>query len=383
MKRFPIVYRKILIVLSPLLAVASLVCTTLLLGNRYGFAELPRAGSAIAIFIATILLGVFSTFLAFQIGLSYGPVHKILNWITLRADLQLARLSPLVFFLGVFILSGSGLHPFEEFVRSITLPFTIHLFVLLILWTIWLVYQLTQESAPASAETISISRASVRRKSWLLFITLVEANILASFLAYIDYASAPVQSLLFKFMVEIEASFYTYASALYLLLIAIVLTYLVRSATKTGMKILWSLLAFLFLLFSLDEVVSIHEQVIGTLRLVGNDISSSVYAYLVPLALFIFVGLFILIRVFQNDKVRKWGLFFLGMLMLLGGAVFVEAITEGLEWQMGDGNVPYVLAKSLLLLEEGLELSGTLILFFFGLEQLFDSDGKVEFRKIT
>lgn len=360
---------------------ACLAWTILLHGQLYGFQQLPHAGTTIMMVGTNLLLMIFVFIIHMGSLAKKGLAYKLTSTLDRYRDLQMAILLPVLFFGLVFLFSPHSLKPFETFIRRIGMPLLVYVLLLLSVWIIRAgsyILQTRTQTTSRKALSLVINRSQLHRNLWMLFIFLLVSNFLASIIFSVSISRSMSELISSRFLVENEASIYTYASAICLLLISIGFLGLGYFSSKWSLRAIWLFLGMLFLVFSVDEVTSMHEGLIAAIRLAGQEMTSSVFVYLLPVSLLILGVIFLAVRTLRDNHIQHWGLFLVGFVMLIGGAVFVESFTESLEMIYGEGLMPLLLVKSLLFLEEGLELSGSYLIFFFAMDQFFDKNREIK-----
>lgn len=356
-----------------LCGMASITWTVILHGKLYGYSALPRAGSTIALVAASIIIILVSLIIETSL-VSRKPNHiKRIGELFNNDWLWLAVLIPLFIFSLFFLLSSHSLRPLPTFIRQVSIPFLVFLLVLFSFWIVRIIANLINKNRTNALQDsrLIITRVNVQKGLWNLFVFLALANALGSILIAITQKETFFSIMSSRFLVENEASIYTYVSGFLLLMISIGFGIQGNHTKITSLRITWSLLGILFLVLSVDEIISVHEEIISALRLTGFGLTASTFAYLLPIAASAILILFLVIRSFIRHRVQQWWLFFLGISLFIFGGVFIESITEALEFSNGEGMTPLLLIKALLFLEEGMELIGTYAILFFILNLFF------------
>jgi hypothetical protein len=357
----------------------SLTWTILLHGQLYGYSALPRAGSTITLLAATVFT-IFIALFVNNMGKSKKTTLVKLNMFLLKNPwLVLAVFTPFFLFGFVFLLSSHSLRPLPAFIRQVSLPYLIFLFVLLLLWIGITIFTLVSRIRinPLQDSRLVINRVTLHRGLWNLFIFLALANALGSIIIAVTQNTTFYSTLCARFLVENEASIYTYVSGFLLLAISIGFGIQGHLARIKSLRLTWSLLSVLFLVLSIDEIISIHEVIIASLRFTGLELTASAFAYLLPIAVSAVFVIYLVIRSFIRHRVQNWWLFFAGCVVFIIGSVFIESITEAMEIYYGEGFVPLLLLKSMLFIEEAMELTGTYMILFFILDLFFGKYGKI------
>jgi hypothetical protein len=193
---------------------------------------------------------------------------------------------------------------------------------------------------------------------------LILFSFIADILAHIIRLSTSNILLLktaYLFLLDEEQNFPTYLSSmLFLLNSALSLNISTLLAKKDKEIIYWRGLAFLFLFFSLDEFIMIHEKMGGILNLIIH--TSGVltfnwiilYGFMALIVAVLYLRFFLRLPIFMRKRfMLVAALFFLGS--------FVGEMIEGFIYHKAGGGKPphfYVVAS----LEEVLEMCGALIL---------------------
>lgn len=159
------------------------------------------------------------------------------------------------------------------------------------------------------------------------------------------------------FSVNREGNIPTYFSSFILLICAILPAFIFFLKRKNHLteKIYWGLLAFLFLLLSLDEFIGFHELTIDPLRNSLNLSGWLSYGWVVP-AIFIVVILgvvFIKFLFMLSAQIRIQ--FIIAGAIYIGGALGFELIGGYLSETKGVNNFTYALSTNM---EEMLEMLG-------------------------
>lgn len=163
---------------------------------------------------------------------------------------------------------------------------------------------------PLEDSRLVIHKATLHRGLWNLFIFLALANVLGSIIIAITQKTTIYSRLCARFLVENEGSIYTYVSGFLLLAISIGFGIQGYLAKIKSLRITWSFLNVLFLVLSIDEIISIHEVLFASLRFTGLELTASAFAYLLPIAVSAVFVIYLVIRSFIRHRVQNWWLFF-------------------------------------------------------------------------
>jgi hypothetical protein len=308
---------------------------------------------------------------------------KFTNWMQERAGSIFAYLLIPFVFLLLFLVFPGSLGVYAKTIRSLALPLGVYTAFLILVFLAALISYATPTNlvvADPSGNTLSVSKPILRKSLVIIFIGLLEINCLASIFMFFGNPAHLIQEFMNRLLVENETSIYTWFSSLMLTLVAVNAAMLCVSSnhSKPG-KWLWGLISVAFLIMAVDEVAALHELAIHALRLDGIEVYGSSLIYLVPIVFILGFGVWWLLRLAKKNKVRQLWQFILGIMIYFAGALLVEAIHENIEILYGEGQIPFLVTKSMLLVEEAMELGGTLVIFFFTLAQPQFSDLRIRY----
>lgn len=173
-------------------------------------------------------------------------------------------------------------------------------------------------------------------------------------------------SLVNLFSVDLENSIPTWFSAQVLFLCAAVLymIFVNRRNLTGGFTRLWLGLALIFLAFSVDEIVSFHEGIVGVTLHNAFNLSGILYfGWVIPAAAFILFFAVIYLRLFLNLPSRTRRLFLLAGFVYVGGALGLELVGGYYFDLYGGENIVYA---GITTLEEAMEMVGA-VLFLYAL----------------
>lgn len=180
---------------------------------------------------------------------------------------------------------------------------------------------------------------------------------------YLQKSTNGVHILLTFFYLDNEKNIPTFFSTACLLVAAILLfyIYLHTAKAKRNFRYHWLALAFIFLLISMDEFMSVHELMIEPLQ-AALDLSGFFYfAWVIPGLLFVgFLGLF-LTRFLLHLKALYRKQFILAAGIFIGGALGLEMVGGRIAYSEGTENFLYAIVANL---EETLEMAGTAYFIF-------------------
>ena len=166
-----------------------------------------------------------------------------------------------------------------------------------------------------------------------------------------------------KLYLDRETNIPTYYASLLLLIAAVLFVFIARLKQKLNSpyKYHWVLLSVIFLLMSVDETASLHEQLNKPMRLMFNPDGIFLFAWVI-IAIPLFI-LFVIayLRFFFHLPRKTKILFALAAGLYVGGAIGFELIGAGYVSQYGKQNMTYIIIASI---EESMEVAGLLILIY-------------------
>lgn len=134
----------------------------------------------------------------------------------------------------------------------------------------------------------------------------------------------------------------------------------------------WCGLAFIFLMFSLDETVSFHERTIEPIREAFDLSGPFFFAWVIPAMVLLAVFGALYLRFTLALPRRTLWLFALAAVLYIGGALGIEML-GGMYGSRAAGKWNEVLVYGLItLVEESLEMLGQVV-FFYGLMDYIQS----------
>ena len=166
-----------------------------------------------------------------------------------------------------------------------------------------------------------------------------------------------------KLYLDRETNIPTYYASLLLLIAAVLFGFIARLKQKLNSpyKYHWVLLSVIFLLMSVDETASLHEQLNKPMRLMFNPGGIFLFAWvIVAIPLFI-LFVIVYLRFFFHLPRKTKILFALAAGLYVGGAIGFELIGAGYVSQYGKQNMTYIIIASI---EESMEVAGLLILIY-------------------
>lgn len=169
-----------------------------------------------------------------------------------------------------------------------------------------------------------------------------------------------IQGVAHLFYVEDEGNIPTWFSSMLLLLCALAsgCNAVCARFLKTSESKYWSGLSALIALFSLDELVSLHEKLNTPMRYLVGHHGLFHYSWIAFGGVAVAAISFSFYRFFTRLPHTVKRVFLLGCVLYFGGALGMEAIGGIYSDRFGAFNFPYTLLATL---EEGLEMTGSLV----------------------
>jgi hypothetical protein len=163
--------------------------------------------------------------------------------------------------------------------------------------------------------------------------------------------------------VDVEQGAFTWLSVVVLFSAAELVAISAKEAADDNSRLRWHwwLLTLLFLLASFDELAGLHEKVSALLAAHEENHGFFYFAWAAPFGLVSLCGLVAFIPFIRSFPPRLAVLMVLSAVFFLGGAVGMEMIDGRFAESLGFESVTYRLLSNL---EEGLELSGTLLFVY-------------------
>ncbi|MBC7875602.1 MAG: hypothetical protein H7Y59_00410 [Anaerolineales bacterium] len=172
-----------------------------------------------------------------------------------------------------------------------------------------------------------------------------------------------IDLLMQSFYLDLEGNIPTYYNVV-LLLIPTALLFAIgasKSLLKDKFRYQWYMLAFVFLLLSIDEASSLHERLIKPMREFSDAGRLFYFAWIVPgIAAVILFGLFFLMFFLHLDRKFKV-LFFISLAVYIGGVIGGEIVSGYYAANLGLKNFTYAVVASL---EESVEMIGASMIIY-------------------
>jgi hypothetical protein len=164
-----------------------------------------------------------------------------------------------------------------------------------------------------------------------------------------------------EFNLDEEANFPSLYSALLLLLCSFLIKIIseIKKKVRDRYTFYWQSLASIFLVLSVDEILSLHENVITPLRRTFGFTGFLRFAWVVPAAIFVVFSIFFFLKFFLSLPTPiKFSILLAGFLYV-GGALGMEMINGQYSDLYGEENFGY---EILVTIEESLEIFGIVIM---------------------
>lgn len=194
---------------------------------------------------------------------------------------------------------------------------------------------------------------------FVLFLLL--NNCLGIYLRFNGYAEV-CENYIDLFDFNFERNLPTYYSALVILLNGILLLIIAFHTRQKKLKFKpWLGLGVVFVFLSLDEMLSIHEQLWMPTQQLLNTTGFFYFAWYIPYGILLLILLLMYIKFLLNLPKRTLQMFVLAGLVFVLGAIGFEAISGKVSELHGQGNLLYSLWYSI---EELFEMIGMLIFLY-------------------
>jgi hypothetical protein len=206
-----------------------------------------------------------------------------------------------------------------------------------------------------------ISPQKITRSLPLIVLGLIVISILSQFSFYF-LPDFPIRDIIVReFHLDEEGNFPSAFSAFLLLwcffLIKIISE--IKKRERDRYKRYWRNLAFVFLYLSLDELVSLHENVINPLRRIFGFAGFLRFAWVVPAAILLVFLIFYFFKFFLSLQTRMKISILLAGCLYIGGGMGIEMINGKYVDLYGKYNFNYAI---LMTIEESLEMFGIVIM---------------------
>lgn len=171
------------------------------------------------------------------------------------------------------------------------------------------------------------------------------------------------------FYMDAESNVPTFINSLMLfiasLLIAAIGSW--KMSIRDKYRFQWVILAFIFLLLSIDEVATLHERLIKPMRAIFGAEGIFYFAWIIPGIIAVLVFLFSYLTFFLHLEKKFKLLFFLSLAVYITGVIGGEMVSGYFASNLGLKNFTYAIVATV---EESVEMIGCSLLIYSLLEYL-------------
>lgn len=210
---------------------------------------------------------------------------------------------------------------------------------------------------------ISLSPGKVAAVLAALITSLTLFSLIGTFARHYYLGEDRLSGLVRIFNLDAEASIPTWYAAVSILSCALLLSWigLVKKRSGDSYARYWLILAVIFALISLDEVMQLHELSIQHIRNLLDVGGFFYYAWIIPAGIFVFALALVYFKFWLHLPTRTRLLFLLAAGLYLGGTLVVEAISGQYHWLYGTQNIGIALLTTL---EECMEMMGIVVFLY-------------------
>ncbi|MGP3699685.1 hypothetical protein [Rhodobacter sp. NSM] len=193
----------------------------------------------------------------------------------------------------------------------------------------------------------------------LVWITLLSASVLQDLARW----AAVTDDRVWRLDVDFEGSVYTWFSGMLLLLVGLVsLAIAARAlAERDTWRFHWLGLGLVFLILSMDETLSLHEQLSGAMATGEQEESWLYFRWVVPVGLGVLAFAVSYLRFLANLPRQIAVLMVVSGALFVGGAIGMEILAGKLVSGGGEAIYDGIAYRLLTNVEEGLEVAGVLL----------------------
>ncbi|MDX1646455.1 MAG: hypothetical protein R3304_04875 [Longimicrobiales bacterium] len=222
---------------------------------------------------------------------------------------------------------------------------------------------------------IRISPKQIERVLFGVAAVLIGAHVAVQTVRFLT-GDDSIGGLVYFLSLGAEGNLPSYYSSLILLAAAVVSAGAGLLAAVEGLvtRPYWYGLGGIFVFLALDEILAIHERLIGPVRSLFGTSGFLYYAWVIPYGFFTLLVAVIYLRFLMRLPARTSRLIVLAGAMYVFGALVLEMLGGWLSERSGNGNVLYVTVQSV---EEILELAGVLLFVHAVLDYLSRKVGGV------
>jgi hypothetical protein len=212
---------------------------------------------------------------------------------------------------------------------------------------------------------ISISSSSIIRSLISVMLMVVFASTTA--IAYMTWYRHAYRSIFLLFYLDAEQNIPSFFSSCLLLLAALLLliiTLIEKNRVSSYIALKWKILSFGLFLMATDEIVSLHERLIGLRIVVSNLLGNSsldilTVTWVIPaIPIIVFFIIFFWRFLLQLPPIMR-RTFILAAIVYLGGCIGIELLGVYCAGMYGTQNFMYY---TLVTIEESLEMLGVIVL---------------------
>lgn len=229
----------------------------------------------------------------------------------------------------------------------------------------------------AEGLTIRVRPARIARGLSVGVATLAGVGLIANRLIYAVAPDLehPLARAAYRFDLGLEPSLPNWFSSLLLLAAAVLLWVNGRTELGAGRRG-WRLLAVVFAALAVDEAIMIHEMANDTLHEALGTTGPLFFAWILPGLAFAAAVALASVGLLRRVDPRTRALFLLAGVMFLGGSVGMEMIAGVLVEAHGAESIHHAFEQ---VVEESLEMSGTVVFLYALLDRLGRWVGEVRF----
>ena len=141
----------------------------------------------------------------------------------------------------------------------------------------------------------------------------------------------------------------------------------------------WSLLAFIFFLMSVDELMSFHENVGGHVRSMFHTGGFLYFAWVLPAIIFLIILAFIYFKFIFDLPAKYRNLFIIGGVIYVVGALGFEMLGGDIRKLYTEESFTYAVLTNI---EEVFEMTGILIFTYALLDYINETIGEIKMKVI-
>lgn len=220
-------------------------------------------------------------------------------------------------------------------------------------------------SMPSHRLAFHLSPRQVIRFLLPVILGLVFTSLVGQFTVYFlpDYPARNYLANLFNVNGEMNIpALYSWSALLLCSILLAITTYAKKLAGERYTRH-WGALSIIFLYLSLDEAMSIHEQIIGPLRSAMHTSGFLYYAWIIPGGIFVLICLLAFREFLTALPAQIRRLFIIAGIIFVGGAIGMESVGGYYAELYGSRSIMYAILDSI---EEFCEMLG-IVIFIYGI----------------